>query len=894
MRFINACLPLLMSMGLGAATVRADVSLPSVAFYYGAELPAAALAHFDQVVVQADQVPAAAIDQLRRRGAAVFAYVSLSEMTRPRVAALGPAQRQVEGYSLGGNPEWNTLILNAADAGWQRFLIEREFQPLWDRGFRAFFLDNLDSYQRIAKTPAERAAQVQGLVQIIRQLHARFPGIKLLFNRGFELLPEVAQLAVGLAAESLFRGWDPAKKRFVEVSEPDRAWLLGQLRTARDRYHLPITVIDYVPPAQRELMRATARRIGALGLTPFVSDPALTSVGMGSVEVIPRRILALYDGAEQRDRGPYADVAYTPVHMMAAVALEYLGYAVDYVDVRAGLPSGLLTDRYAGIVTWFTDDQLSDPVAYRAWLLKQLDAGLRVAVLDHFGFTPDRTMLQRLGLVREETKPAVGEVQLVHADPELTGFEAKVAARQNTFHLQELRDPAGKRLLSVADRSGARMDAVFTASWGGLASSPYLLAEGPEHHYRWIIDPFAFFKEALRLPELPAPDVTTQDGRRMLIVHIDGDGFPTRAEMPGNEYAGKVVLDRILRRYPVKATVSVIEGEVGPEGKWPKLSPELEPIARAIFALPNVEIASHSYSHPFDWQRFGQDQEDGDINGLFRYAATLQREIDDSIGYIARRLAPKGKPVKVFLWSGEAIAPREALQQAQAAGLWNMNGGNTIMSRRNPTLTTAAPMGRPVGPYYQVYAPVQNENVFTNLWRGPYYGFRDVISTFQLTDSPRRLKPINIYFHFYSGSKIASLKALQQVFGWALAQDPVSVFASEYIRKVEDFQRLTLAQTQNGCWQLRGDGALTTLRLDRKLGQVDTTRSRGVVGVHELPQGRFVSLDSSGRALLCTTAGRNASLGTPAAAAAAVARSSLTNESLRTAARGGVHNARLR
>jgi hypothetical protein len=103
-------------------------------------------------------------------------------------------------------------------------------------------------------------------------------------------------------------------------------------------------------------------------------------------------------------------------------------------------------------------------------------------------------------------------------------------------------------------------------------------------------------------------------------------------------------------------------------------------------------------------------------------------------------------------------------------------------------------MGRPIRDQYQVYAPIQNEMVFTNEWRGPYYGFREVISSFQLTELPRRLKPINIYFHFYSGSKIGSLKALRQVFDWALSQDVVSVYASEYIRKVADFQDLTLAR----------------------------------------------------------------------------------------------------
>ena len=47
---------------------------------------------------------------------------------------------------------------------------------------------------------------------------------------------------------------------------------------------------------------------------------------------------------------------------------------------------------------------------------------------------------------------------------------------------------------------------------------------------------------------------------------------------------------------------------------------------------------------------------------------------------------------------------------------------------------------------FQVFAPNQNENVYTNEWRGPFYGFERVIETFEFTETPRRLKPINIYF----------------------------------------------------------------------------------------------------------------------------------------------------
>jgi hypothetical protein len=104
------------------------------------------------------------------------------------------------------------------------------------------------------------------------------------------------------------------------------------------------------------LARATARRISDLGFTPWVANPGLDILGVGTLEIFPRRVLALYDGQEHPDGLHQADV-----HKLLAMPLEYLGYAIDYLDVNAGLPGNLLTGQYAGIVTWFNQDALPAP-----------------------------------------------------------------------------------------------------------------------------------------------------------------------------------------------------------------------------------------------------------------------------------------------------------------------------------------------------------------------------------------------------------------------------------------------------------------------------------------------------------------------------------------------------
>src|SRR2546427_737140 len=99
-----------------------------------------------------------------------------------------------------------------------------------------------------------------------------------------------------------------------------------------------------------------------------------------------------------------------------------------------------------------------------------------------------------------------------------------------------------------------------------------------------------------------------------------------------------------------------------------------------------------------------------------------------------------------------------------------MNGGDTAITRSNPSLTEVRSWGLRKGGHLQIYAPVTNENIYTNLWHGPFYGFERVIETFEMTEAPRRLKAVDIYYHSYSASKQASIKALHRIYQWALAQ----------------------------------------------------------------------------------------------------------------------------
>lgn len=832
---------------IGRASAGAEAGsdlLPTVAFYYGADLPVDELRAFDIVVVEPDH----GFDpKAYRTGLSeLFAYVSLGEVDPKR--AYGKDMPPF--WFNGDNAAWGARVVDQTQPEWPRFVVERIVTPLWERGYRGLFLDTLDSYQIVAKKPEERHRQEQGLATVIRAIKQAYPELRLIFNRGFEILPEVHRDAFAVAVESLYQGWDQAEARYGEISETDRDWLLGQLRVVTAEYHLPVIAIDYVPLAQRALARQTAKKIKALGYIPWVSTPALDALGVGAIEVMPRKVLVLYDS------GVDPDLRKAPVHRFLDFPLNHLGYVPEHWDVQKGLPTFPLAGRYAGVVSWFRSDTTPVGGQLPQWLQGQLETGVRVAILDHLGFAPDNAKLKPLRLsvapLTSELIPVKVQFQAVGA-----GFEVAPLPDPETF--LPIRAAQGHPWLTIERRPGERQEAVAIMPWGGYALSPYLVREmlAPDQ-FRWVIDPLRFLQESLALPAMPVPDTTTENGRRLFLAHIDGDGFPSRAEWPGAPFSGEVVLKEILEKYKVPTTVSVIEGEVAATGKYPKLAPQLEAIARRIFALPYVDIASHSYSHPFYWMASNQDSSKPEsislaIPGYGYSEATLDREIAGSLDYINRVLAPSGKKAEVFLWSGDTNPPESALAMTEAAHVYNFNGGDTLITRTNRSLTAVAPLGLRKGGHFQVFAPNQNENEYTNLWRGPFYGYERVIETFELTEKPRRLKPINIYYHFYSGTKKASLRALQKVYDWALAQPVSPVSVSEYIQKVLDFQHLVAARDERG-WRIRGSTHLREFRSDPAWGYPDLTLSRGVVGYADHEADRYIHLSGDAEVRLVLTA----------------------------------------
>jgi hypothetical protein len=781
-------------------------SPPSLAIYPGADLPIDGLAWFAEAAVDPTKATDVQLAALKEKG------------VRP-IALL-------DGERIRATNDGRAL-----------------FEALTKRGFVGYLFDGRKS---------QYAPQVEALLLEARR---SMPQASIYFRGSAARLPAIATALTGYVTDGIFTEPAPAEGEMTPpamLDDLEGVRRLAALVEVKRRYRFPFIVAERVPTGHREQARGIARTLADRGFAPYVTVGG-RGLGIGFKEYIPRHIIALYDGDEE----PYLPA--TLLHRNGAVTLEYFGYILDYFDIRKPLPSGDLASRYAGIVSWFVDDEMPQPRTYEIWLENQINNGLRIAMLNRPGFDPTPGFLRKIGIV-ESSKKLVGPVS-VSSSGKMIGFETRPTPQVRG--LLNWKAVVGDVHLELRDATGQTVTPVVTGSWGGFAISPFMIDLGYEDRIRWIIDPFAFITRALDVEPMPVPDTTTENGRRLMTVHIDGDAFASMAEMPGKFYSGQIIMRDFLEKYPFPTTVSIIEGELSKTGIYPQLSERLEALAKEIFALPNVEPASHAYSHPFDWVRAAKGEGQAAMGSkdpvhlaIPGYKYNAAREVGGSLRYISERLAPPDKPARVFLWSGAALPEADAMKEIVAGKFWNMNGGNGELPVDAPTLSMVTSLGRPVDGMLQIYSQEQNENVYTNEWHGPFYGFRRVIGSFKYTDSPRRLKPIDIYYHFYSGTKLAAINALHDVYQYAAAQDTLQVFVSELCARIDDYFHVNLARRLDGNWELQGGGALRTVRLDKRLGWPNIVDSQDVIGVEDIPQGRYVALSGATHVTLALQANR--------------------------------------
>ncbi|HEX2839982.1 hypothetical protein [Hyphomicrobium sp.] len=609
--------------------------------------------------------------------------------------------------------------------------------------------------------------------------------------------------------------------------------------------------------------------------------------------VVRREILALYDSDHE------SDVANSRLHRFAEMPLNHLGYHLLYHDVNEPLPEPKSLMGYAGVMSWFADP-LKNPFPFLGWASKVVRQGTKFVILGETGADPTGTARVALnmfvgsiglGFTSGYVSTTFGTRVLVK-DASMIGFEHDLDPTFPSYPITEIVARDVQPLLSVQaprrDRD-RRSILVATSPRGGYAAFGYEFF--PELQSlelgQWIINPFEFFRRAFGSGFAPIPDVTTVSGRRIYFSHVDGDGWnnvtTVDRELPRGVLSAEMMLDELIAPFPdLPVTVALIGGDVDPRLGG---SPEARNIARRIFALPQVEVGSHTYTHPFNWEFFASynrnreialvkenTPEPGLANYLQNFRAVLgfghrhragdyvagsadlprafmrdpfvlEQEIAGSLA-LAESLAPHGKRTMVLQWSGNTRPFEDAIKATRASGVLNINGGDSRFDSSYPSVAYVPPIGRAVGRERQIYAVNSNENTYTNGWTSNFAGQQQLSQTLDNTELPRRLKGMNVYYHVYSAERRASLDVVKSFLMTARSSSIAPITTSHYAAMANGFFSTQIAPLEPQVWSIANRGALETVRFDdAEEHTLDLGRSHGVLGQNRHAGSLYVALD---------------------------------------------------
>lgn len=602
-------------------------------------------------------------------------------------------------------------------------------------------------------------------------------------------------------------------------------------------------------------------RLALIIVTMAASLPGLVQWRSGAAQAtsVPREVLALFDSSEAKPGSELSPLRNSLIHSLAEMPLNYLGLKLHYLDVDTeALPSDEEMRRYRGIISWYGDDRLRNADGYLRWLQRQIAAGRPVVTMGSLGASVDAASgaevnpglvdatFEMMGLRysslsegQQTDNPLLLGVR--NKVPEMVEFERTLDGELIAYEQYRSVGPNNRVYLTLTrtDLADGDSDVVVTGPWGGFVLGGYDYYYQPRtFQKRWRINPFAFFDEAFGLAGMPRPDVSTLNGSRVFYTHIDGDGFNNITEMDYVSLSAEVLLKRFFKRYDLPFTLSIVVNDIDPASS---LGGERQVrVAREIFAQPNVEPASHTYTHPFDWSK----------------PFDLEREIKGALDFLNQRVAAPDKPVRLILWSGATNPIEPAIARSDELGLFNINGGDGRFDSMRNSYSSLAPLTTQVGQRTQFYTSNANDNIYGNDWTGPYYGLRNVVETWQKTESPRRVGAMNAYFHIFTGEKYASVRALETVYDYALSQPIAPMYTTEYLQLVQGFLYTELARANQDTWTASNYGALRTLRFDSEQRFPDFDRSENVIGYGQYQGSLYVFLGEGATARIALSAAR--------------------------------------
>lgn len=267
----------IMAYGLSACATSPEAKQPVKhteperwAVYYTDVLPATTFEAFDLIAFDSDHHPD--ITSLKAQGKIMLGYISLGEAETYRSYY---NKIKSKNLLLQESDLWKGhYYIDVRKQAWTKMMLDELIPPILEQGFDGIIIDTTDSaIEPEMQHPKKFAGMKQGAVNLIKAIRKRYPNIKIMINRGLEILPQIAGDIDYLMAESTMTDWVPNPKKPVLVDDKTYQYYMDLIRKSQEiSPKLKVYSMDYWDMSDVEGVKYIYAKQRENGFVPYVSS----------------------------------------------------------------------------------------------------------------------------------------------------------------------------------------------------------------------------------------------------------------------------------------------------------------------------------------------------------------------------------------------------------------------------------------------------------------------------------------------------------------------------------------------------------------------------------------------------------------------------------------------
>ncbi|MCE2927874.1 MAG: endo alpha-1,4 polygalactosaminidase [Rickettsiales bacterium] len=237
--------------------------------YYTDKLPASAFEAYD--VIAFDQKYHPPLEPLKAQGKTLLGYISLGEAEKYR-SYFNAIKKK--GLLHQSSTLWKGhYYIDVRKPAWTKMVLDELIPPILAKGFDGIMIDTMDSaIEPEMQNPKKYPGMKKASIELIKAIRTRYPDIKIMVNRGLEILPEMAPHIDMLMAESTYTDWVPNPKKPVLVKPETYQYYLDIIAKGRAANpKLKVYSMDYWDMSDTDGVKAIYAKQREQGFVPYVS-----------------------------------------------------------------------------------------------------------------------------------------------------------------------------------------------------------------------------------------------------------------------------------------------------------------------------------------------------------------------------------------------------------------------------------------------------------------------------------------------------------------------------------------------------------------------------------------------------------------------------------------------